>query len=136
MTPSEPARKYKYRLLFLPSSLKEWQALDGSVKEPLRKLLKKRLNNPHVPGGALHGELNGYYKIKLNKQGLRLVYGVEDDALIVMVMAVDKREDGAVYRSVVARVNAQTTRALLQDITPDNSHDEASFGSPLGKESL
>lgn len=109
MTPSEPVRKYKYRLLFLPSALKEWQALDGSVKEPLRKLLQKRLNNPHVPGGALHGELRGYYKIKLNKQGVRLVYGVEDDALIVMVMAVDKREDGAVYRSVVARVSEKAS---------------------------
>lgn len=62
------------------------------------------MDNPHVPGGALHGELAGYYKIKLKKQGIRLVYGVEDDALIVMVMAVDKREDGLVYRSVVARL--------------------------------
>ncbi len=98
------AQEYKYRLLFMPSALKEWQALDGSVKEPLRKLLRKRLNNPHVPGGALHGDLRGYYKIKLNKQGIRLVYGVEDDVLVVIVMAVDKREDGAVYKSVVARV--------------------------------
>jgi mRNA interferase RelE/StbE len=58
--------------------------LDGSVKEPLRKLLKKRLDNPHVPGAALHGELQGYYKIKLRQQGYRLVYGVEDDVLIVV----------------------------------------------------
>jgi mRNA interferase RelE/StbE len=102
--PSDKQHKYKYRLLFVPSALKEWQALDGSVKAPLRKLLRKRLDNPHVPGGALHGDLAGYYKIKLNKQGIRLVYGVEDDALIVMVMAVDKRERGIVYRSVVDRL--------------------------------
>ena len=70
----------------------------------MRKLLKKRLDNPHVPGGALHGDLAGYYKIKLKKQGYRLVYGVEDDALIVMVMAIDKREDGIVYKSVIARI--------------------------------
>ncbi len=67
--PSEPVRKYKYRLLFVPSAWKEWQALDGSVKEPLRQLLRKRLDNPHVPGGALHGELTGYYKIKLKSDG-------------------------------------------------------------------
>ena len=134
MTPSEPTRKYKYRLLFLPSALKEWQALDGSVKEPLRKLLQKRLSNPHVPGGALHCELKGYYKtqfqsrlmleardaetkIKLNKQGGRLVYGVEDDALVFVVMAVDKRADGAVYRSVVARVSEKVER-VTQAIEP------------------
>ncbi len=121
MTPSEPARKYKYRLLFLPSALKEWQALDGSVKEPLRKLLKKRLNNPHVPGEALHGELKGYYKIKLNKQGVRLVYGVEDEALLVMVMAVDKREDSVAYRSAVARAARPTPWVDAPDtpLTPE-----------------
>ena len=45
LTPSEPpqpARKHKYRLQFVPSAWAEWQKLDGSVKEPLRKLLKKR----------------------------------------------------------------------------------------------
>ncbi len=104
MTKSEPTKKYKYRLFFAPSALQEWRDLDGSVKEPFRKLLRKRLNNPHVPGGALRGELEGYYRIKLRKQGYRLVYCVEDDALIVMVMAVDKREDGVIYRSVLARL--------------------------------
>jgi mRNA interferase RelE/StbE len=102
--PSEPCQKYKYRLQFVPSAWAEWQALDGSVKEPLRKLLKKRLDNPHVPGGELHGALTGYYKIKLRKQGYRLVYGVEDDILMVMVMAVDKREDASVYESAMARI--------------------------------
>jgi mRNA interferase RelE/StbE len=113
--PSEPVRKYKYRLLFVPSAWKEWQTLDGSVKEPLRQLLRKRLDNPHVPGGALHGELAGHYKIKLKKQGFRLVYGVEDDALIVMVMAVDKCDDNVVYRSAVARI-VEKVSALAQAV--------------------
>jgi mRNA interferase RelE/StbE len=105
--PSEatvPLRTYKYRLQFVPSGWAEWQKLDGSVKEPLRKLLKKWLDNPHVPGAALHGALVGHYKIKLNKQGYRLVYGVQDDVLIVMVLSVDKREDSVVYQSAMARV--------------------------------
>jgi mRNA interferase RelE/StbE len=98
------SEKNKYRLFFLPQALEEWKALDGSVKETLKKLLAKRLNNPHVPGGALHGELAGHYKIKLNKQGIRLVYGVEDDKLLVIVMSVDKREDSLVYKSAVTRM--------------------------------
>ena len=124
MTPSEPpqpARKHKYRLQFVPSAWAEWQKLDGSVKEPLRKLLKKRLDNPHVPGAALHGALAGHYKIKLNKQGYRLVYGVKDDVLIVMVMAVDKREDSVVYQSAMARVTekmAALTKAALDRSKP------------------
>lgn len=70
----------------------------------MRKALKKRLDNPHVPGCKLHGDLDGFYKIKLLKQGYRLVYYVEDDFLVVMVMAVDRREDSVVYRSAVARI--------------------------------
>lgn len=46
----------------------------------------------------------GHYKIKLRKQGYRLVYGVQDDVLIVIVMAVEKREDSAVYESATARL--------------------------------
>ena len=78
--------------------------MDGSVKEPLRKLLKKRLEQPHVPGAALHGVLIGCYKIKLRQQGYRLVYTVEDDALIVLVLAVDKREDSVAYRAALERL--------------------------------
>lgn len=71
----------------------------------MRKALKKRLDQPHVPGCKLHGDLDGFYKIKLLKLGYRLVYYVEDDCLIVMVMAVDKREDSLVYRSALARIS-------------------------------
>ena len=93
-----------YRLKFLPDALDEWNALDGSVKGVLRKLLKNRLEQPHVPGAKLHGELHGCYKIKLRKQGYRLVYQVEDDVLVVLVLAVAKREGLAVYRSAIERL--------------------------------
>jgi mRNA interferase RelE/StbE len=104
LTRSEHSGRHRYRLKFVPSAWVEWQALDGSVREPLRRLLKKRLDNPHVRGAELRGELRGYYTIKLRKLGFRLVYGVEDDVLVVMVMAIDKREDGLVYRSASNRL--------------------------------
>lgn len=93
-----------YRLKFLPEAIEEWNALDGSVKQVLRKALKKRLEQPRTPGAQLHGDLCDCYKIKLRKQGYRLIYSVEDDVLIVLVLAVDKREDMAVYRSAVERL--------------------------------
>lgn len=105
-------QKHKYRLKFLPEALDEFQSLDGSVRSNLKKLLAKRLDKPHVPGGELHGDLVNCYKIKLLKQGVRLVYQVEDDALVVLVLAVDKREDNAVYKSALARlVDAANTMA-------------------------
>jgi mRNA interferase RelE/StbE len=50
-----PAGASKYRLKFLPAALDEWEALDGSAKAVLKKLLKKRLEQPRVPGAELHG---------------------------------------------------------------------------------
>ena len=106
MTQSECSATQPYRLKFLPDALAEWNALDGSIKELLRKLLKKRLEQPHVPGSRLHGDLNSCYKIKLRKQGYRLVYAVEDDVLVVLVLAIDKREDLAAYHAAISRLKA------------------------------
>ena len=90
-----------YRLQFLPEALKEWEALDGSIKAPLRSALKKRLTNPHVSSAALGTELAGCYKIKLRKQGYRLVYVVEDDILVVIVLAIGKRDRLAAYENAL-----------------------------------
>jgi mRNA interferase RelE/StbE len=107
LTPSEEQAATRFRLKFLPEALVEWNALDGSVKEVLRKALKKRLLQPRLPGAELHGSLRDCYKIKLRKQGYRLVYSVDDGELVVLVLAVDKREDMLVYRSALARLLEQ-----------------------------
>lgn len=108
LTPSEPpSGPTRYRLQFRPEAWAEWNALDGSVKEVLHKLLKKRLQQPHLPGSELHRDLRHCYKIKLRQQGYRLVYQVQDDVLVVLVvlvLAVAKREDMAVYRAALQRL--------------------------------
>lgn len=94
----------KYQLKFLPDALEEFQALDGSIRAKFKKLLGKRLEQPHVPGSELHRELKGAYKIKLRKEGYRLAYLVQDDALVVTVIAAGKREDGAIYEAAAGRM--------------------------------
>ena len=86
-----------YRLKFTLAALAEWKALDGSVKETFRKLLKKRMLQPHLPGSALKGPLIACYKIKLRQQGYRLIYTLQDEVLIVLVLTISKRENNAVY---------------------------------------
>ena len=102
--PSDSGVSQAYRLKFIPDALDEWQKLDGSIRELFRKALKKRLVQPHQPASRLHGDLNFCYKIKLKKQGYRLVYTVEDDQLVVLVLAIDKREDLAAYHSAMLRL--------------------------------
>ena len=97
-------KKPIYRLAFENAALAEWNRLDGSIKEILRKLLKKRLVSPHVKGAELHGELTNCYKIKLRKQGYRLIYQVIDQQLIVLVISVGKRDKNAVYDAALKRL--------------------------------
>lgn len=101
------AKKAAYRLAFEDHARAEWDRLDGSVKEPLRRLLKKRLESPHVPSAALRGDLVNCYKIKLLKQGYRLIYQVIDQQLIVLVISVGKRDKSAVYEAAMKRLQSR-----------------------------
>ena len=91
-----------YSLEFKPKALKEWKKLDYSIKLQFHKKLKERLENPHVPHSKLRGFQN-VYKIKLRSSGFRLVYEVIEEKVVVMVLSVGKREDGAVYRDLEKR---------------------------------
>ena len=94
-----------FELKFAREALDEWNRLDKSVREPLKKKLAKRLENPHVPNDRLFGNLAGCYKIKNNKTGHRLIYQVIDDQLVVVVLAVDKRSELKAYSSAAGRNN-------------------------------
>lgn len=91
-----------YKLQFLPSAQKEWRKLGATVRSQFKKKLEERLLEPHVPASALHG-LEFHYKIKLRSSGYRLVYRVDDQAVVVTVVAVGKRERYAVYKSASKR---------------------------------
>jgi mRNA interferase RelE/StbE len=105
-----PQPQTKYQLAFKAAALAEWRALDGSVKGLFRSALKKRLSNPRVPGSLLKGDLKDCYKIKLAKAGYRLVYSVQDDRLIVLVLSVGKREDSQAYREAIGRLQSTGTK--------------------------
>jgi mRNA interferase RelE/StbE len=92
-----------FELAFLPSARKEWDRLDRSVQTQFKKKLSERLENPHVSASKLSG-LSNCYKIKLRTSGYRLVYRVEDGELLVVVIAVGKRDRSEVYDVAKGRV--------------------------------
>jgi mRNA interferase RelE/StbE len=94
-----------YSLEFHALALKEWKKLDGSIKAQLHKALAKRLQAPHIPSARLRGDLQNTYKIKLRDVGYRLVYEVIDQRLVVLVIAIGRRDHDAVYQSTVKRHN-------------------------------
>jgi mRNA interferase RelE/StbE len=92
-----------YSLEFVASALKEWRKLSPGIRDQLKNKLGERLRNPHVPSARLHG-LPDCYKIKLRTAGYRLVYQVNDQVVVVTVIAVGKRDKGLVYRLADKRV--------------------------------
>lgn len=92
-----------YNLEFKESALKEWRKLDGAIREQFKKKLAERLEQPHVSAARLSG-LTDCYKIKLKNAGYRLVYQVDDRRIVVIVVAIGKRENLAVYRSAKGRL--------------------------------
>jgi len=87
-----------FELGFLEEALKEWKKLDSNTREQFKKKLSERLTNPRVPSAQLSGHKDRY-KIKLRSVGYRLVYEVRDAELIVLVIAVGRRDRDAVYRA-------------------------------------
>lgn len=91
-----------YDLEFHPAALKEWKDLGETIKEQFKKKLKQRLDNPKVPKDKLSG-FESVYKIKLKTAGYRLAYEVKDDIIVVLVLAIGKRENNKVYNLLHSR---------------------------------
>ena len=68
----------------------------ATIRQQFVKKLRERLEGPRVPSAALHG-MPDHYKIELRQLGYRLVYKVNDATVMVVVVAVGRRERGEVY---------------------------------------
>ena len=93
-----------YKLEFHEDAFDELIALDGSVRPVLRKKLNAILANPRIPSARLKGDLENFYKLKLQKAGIRVIYSVDDSERLVKVWSIGKRADKAAYRAAILRI--------------------------------
>ena len=92
-----------YSLEFKESALKEWHKLDEGIKAQFKKKLAERLERPRVESARLSG-MADCYKIKLKNAGYLLGYQVNDDRMLVIVVAVGKWKHLTVYREASKRL--------------------------------
>lgn len=92
-----------YELVFKDEALREWRKLDSHLQELFKNKLSERLKEPHIRSSLLRG-MTDCYKIKLRGAGYRLVYQVRDKELIVVVIAVGKRDKNLVYKVAQKRL--------------------------------
>ena len=98
-----------YELKFGKQALRNWERLDAAIRRQFQKKLQKVLENPQIPSARLHGYSNSY-RIKLRKAGYRLGYKVFDDQVIVLVIAVGRRDKGEVYEDFALNYNEGNPR--------------------------
>ena len=92
-----------YRLIFKAKARKEWDKLASSTKLQFEKKLRERLAHPRVLAARLR-DLPDCYKIKLRKAGYRLIYRVDDDRVVVIVLAAGKRDRNEAYDAAANRL--------------------------------
>lgn len=96
-----------YKVEFLPEAAREFEALDGSLKRVAAKQIDKLAERPELgePLGKRMGiDLTGYRKTYFGKKGYRILYEIQRDKLVVLIIGIGKRERAEIYREVARRL--------------------------------
>jgi len=97
----------RFELRFGRHAARQWRRLDIDIRKQFARKLDKLLDNPHVPAARMRGYSDAY-RVKLRKAGFRLVYRVFDDRIVVLVVAVGKRDKDRVYEDFALNYNEGT----------------------------
>jgi mRNA interferase RelE/StbE len=84
----------KYSVFIKPSAVKEIEALSRKKeRQQIMHRIGQLADNPRPPGCQ---KLSGYDRYRIRQGNYRIVYGIEDEELVVYVVRVAHRKD--VYR--------------------------------------
>jgi len=96
-----------YKVEFLSEAAQEFEALDGSLKKIAAKQIDKLAEKPELgePLGKRMGiDLTGYRKIYFGKKAYRIVYEIQRQKLLILIIGIGKRERAEIYREVARRL--------------------------------
>jgi mRNA-degrading endonuclease RelE of RelBE toxin-antitoxin system len=114
----------KYSIVFTSDAFGDIKALDGSIKNRLKKVLTKKLAmNPQGYGLPLRSPLHLYWKHEFSTH--RVIYRIYEERQLVVVCAVGPRKQGDaedVYEQFQALAQtgkvAQQIAEVLGSLTP------------------
>jgi len=122
--PEEPRSQPPFELRYTSDAAADIKALDGSVRNQLRKVLEKKLAvDPEGYGLPLRRSLAGYWKHQFRNH--RVVYRIYPRHNVVVVCSVGVRKQGDaedIYRQLesVAKTGrlAEQLASVLRDLLP------------------
>jgi len=86
----------KYKVVLKHSAVKEIESIPRKKdRQRIIQCIGLLADNPRPPGSI---KLSGYDRYRIRMGSYRIVYGIEDDALVVYVVKVGHRKD--VYRAI------------------------------------
>jgi len=102
-----------WNIEYLDEAKNDLNGLDLSGKMQVLKAIKKVSANPLPQSEGGYGKplgnhqsskLAGYFKIKLLKLGIRVVYGLVRERDTMMIIIISVRDDEAVYKMAEGRI--------------------------------
>lgn len=84
-----------WNVIVMPTAKKQLATFkDKRVQEGLRTSLRRLEYEPETQGKALQDELTGYRSLRAVGQRYRIIYKVDEEAVIVCVVTLGIRKDG------------------------------------------
>lgn len=96
-----------FKIEFHPEAKKEFDSLDGSLKKPVLKQIKKLQTSPFLGKelGNKHAmDLSGYRKMYCCNKKVRIVYKIVDNKLVVFIVAIGGRNNLHAYKTAYDRI--------------------------------
>ena len=107
----------KWDIEYIKEALRDLKRLDAYNRKLILKAIEKTAEHPLPPpdgigkplGNHASSQLSGYYKIKLENIGYRVVYGLVREKNVMKVIVISIRDDDAVYKEAERRINILKT---------------------------
>ena len=102
----------KWTVEYIKEAQKDLRRLDPYVRKLVLKAIDKTAERPLPPpdgigkplGNHASSKLSGFYKIKLNNLGYRVVYDLVREGSVMEIIIISVRDDETVYKEAERRV--------------------------------
>jgi len=85
-----------WKILLTPTALQLLKDIsDRRIREKIGAVIDRLAENPEKQGKALLGELSGFRSIRAVGQRYRIIYQVKGNEIVVVIVAIGIRRDGA-----------------------------------------
>ncbi len=86
----------KWKILLTPTAVKLLSDIsDRRIREKIATVIDRLIEEPEKQGKSLLGELSGFRSIRAVGQRYRIIYQIRGNEIVVVIVAVGIRRDGA-----------------------------------------